>query len=377
MPKKSAIPYVNTTRKPDGRVYYYHRPTGTRLPGQPGSPEFQSRLDDLNAQMERPDQAALRDAEGPRAAIPGSWRALFAEWQQHPDWLGLAPRTRALYQTHIDFVTRKWGDLPVGGTEREDCVALQDAISRPRQITRFVGGRPVAVTVSNTRKADTCIDVISTAFNFALDRPRRYGGLKYNPAFRMKRQHKAGIGIPRWPEAVIDVALARAPKELRRALIAFLYTGQRISDVAAMGWPQYDGEGIQVVTRKTRRSVWIPVHPALKAMLDEAWEENARRSQPSTTILLAPHNGQPWTVDWLKHSITRFMRAIGHPGYSAHGLRKAACARLVEAGCDDREGAEAVGMTVQMFQHYSKEVRQKQVAKRAGGKLAAFDPRRR
>lgn len=337
---------------------YYHRPTGTRLPDNPASPEFISRLDQLNLQMQREPDAM------PAGIAPGSIAALLRDWQSSPEWRALAPRTQALYRGHVERdIPARWLPLPVAALSREAVIGLRDKISG--------GGK--------TRKADAVIDTLSSALRYALNRPSQYGGIQINPAYKIPNAHRAGIGHQRWPEALIDKALGLADPELRALLLLLLYTGQRISDVIAMTRSQYDGAGIQIVTQKTRRPLWIPCHPALKATLDAI-------SHNATTLLAVTdryqarrqHHTLPWKVDHAKHRITDFMRspAMAAPGYSAHGLRKSACCRLIEAGCDDRDVSETVGMTLEMVRHYTKQVRQQQIAARSVTRLAAADKRR-
>jgi integrase len=47
-----------------------------------------------------------------------------------------------------------------------------------------------------------------------------------------------------------------------------LHTAQRVSDVAAMRWDQYDGRWVRVRQIKTGTFLQIPCPAALKAMLD-------------------------------------------------------------------------------------------------------------
>lgn len=362
---KIDLPHVKWRWNRDGKTKaYYHRPTGTRLPNDPASPEFAERLRQLNEQMLRPDS---RDT-----VIPGSFRALVADWKSSPKWEGLAAGTKALYTEHLDFIITKWGNHPVKLIDRESVIALRDKIARQKSRR----GSDKDKNRKTTRKADACIDVLSSALKFALDKPSVYG-LQFNPAFRVETLHKKGIGHPRWPEEVISKVLDSddTPVAFRRLVMLTLYTGQRIGDVVRMTWADYDGSGIHVTTQKTGRRLRIPCHPALKAMLDEMKRERDRQETPSVAILLAPHNSKPWVKDTAKHAFTDHMRAIGHPGYSAHGLRKSACARLVEADVNERDIAETVGMTVAMVQHYTQEVRQQVSATRAIAKLAAVDKR--
>lgn len=47
-----------------GKDYYYHRPTRTRLPDDPESPEFLVRLEELNRQVEGGDKPGLEYRTG-------------------------------------------------------------------------------------------------------------------------------------------------------------------------------------------------------------------------------------------------------------------------------------------------------------------------
>ena len=82
-----------------GRWYYYHRPTGTRLPDDPHSAEFVRRLAELDAQMVRQTEADPR----------GTLGALIAAYRTAPDFTTLRPRTRTDYGRYLDFLTEEIG----------------------------------------------------------------------------------------------------------------------------------------------------------------------------------------------------------------------------------------------------------------------------
>src|SRR5215469_407737 len=74
-----------------GHIYYYHRKTGDRLPGQPGSPEFMAALDALNRKQEL-------------TARPGTLGALIQRYRGSPDFTDLAPNTRRNRQWVFDYL---------------------------------------------------------------------------------------------------------------------------------------------------------------------------------------------------------------------------------------------------------------------------------
>jgi integrase len=137
-----------------------------------------------------------------------------------------------------------------------------------------------------------------------------------------------------------------------------LYTGQRVGDVAAMKWSQYDGTGISVRQEKTHAPLWIPAHSTLKAALDSAH----RHSEFIT--------GAHYTAGSLSRVIKRELQKLGAAQYTAHGLRKNAAIALAEAGCTPHEVAAITGhRSLRMVQHYTAGAEQKKLAQRAISRL--------
>jgi integrase len=147
----------------------------------------------------------------------------------------------------------------------------------------------------------------------------------------------------------------------RRAVVLALYTGQREGDCCRMTWKQYDGNAIEVVQEKTGATLWIPVHAALKAELDE-WKKTAQ----AVTILVNT-KGQPWKPESLRRNFSEMMRSKEEMrGLVFHGLRKAAAARLAEAGCSTHEIAAITGhKTLAMIELYSRGASQRKLASAA------------
>lgn len=142
-----------------------------------------------------------------------------------------------------------------------------------------------------------------------------------------KVKHKTG-GFLTWNEPHIAsfIATHAAGTRAYLALSLLLYTGQRRSDVVRMGHQHVRRGILSIVQQKTGQDVHIPLHPALKAILD---------SLPAADpAFLMTVQGRPFTpagfTNWFRDTV----REAGLPdGLSPHGLRKATCRRLAEAGC--------------------------------------------
>ncbi len=169
----------------------------------------------------------------------------------------------------------------------------------------------------------------------------------------------------RWPDSAVEYALKAFPEYYRRTVLMAVYTGQRQGDCLSMTWAQYDGAGLEVVQQKTGARLWVPAHTALKKELD-AWKKTAT----ATTILTGAH-GRPWVTRSFSVQFSAEMRR--HPklhGLVFHGLRKAAAARLAEAGCSTLEIMSITGhASLAEVERYTRQAEQKSRAQAAIYKL--------
>lgn len=321
--------YRQRKRLADGSVKTYHRwrETGQAIQGEPGTPEFAVSL--ARAQAYVPPSKS------------GTWGALIESYRTSPGYRTLKPRTRAYYDRHITRV-KAWSRKPATEIRRADVLAIRDAIAihRPQAANQFT-------------------KVISVVLDFAVEREM----CEVNPLVRLRRIK--GGSHATWTDAQIKYALAKFPEVMRRAVVLALYTGQREGDCCAMTWEQYDGSAIEVVQEKTKEALWIPVHRVLKRELD-AW----RQKGAGATILLNSL-GRSWPTESFCAGVYRIIHR--HPalaGMVFHGLRKAAAARLAEAGCSTHEIASITGhRTLGMLELYTKKADQRVRAASAMRKL--------
>ncbi len=99
------------------------------------------------------------------------------------------------------------------------------------------------------------------------------------------------------------------------------------------------------------------MHRDLKAVLESV----PRRS----LTVLSNTRTHPWTADGFKTSWGNELdRPVMKPlhGLVFHGLRKSSVVFLFEAGCTGAEVAAITGQSMQMVEHYAREVNQKKLA---------------
>jgi integrase len=110
---------------------------------------------------------------------------------------------------------------------------------------------------------------------------------------------------------------------------------------------------------KTGTALEIPVHSDLRAILDASPGEHL-------TFLISPKTGKPYRGNAISQQFRLWCDAAELPRCSAHGLRKAACRRLAEAGCSANEIAAISGhVTLSEVQRYTKAADQARMARNA------------
>src|SRR5262245_24849660 len=82
-----------------GQWYCYHRKTGKRIQEEFGSPEFFSRLSELNGEAERKAEDSYK---------PGTLRALILDYKANDSFKDLAPRTKSDYEKVFTFLEPLW-----------------------------------------------------------------------------------------------------------------------------------------------------------------------------------------------------------------------------------------------------------------------------
>jgi integrase len=173
-------------------------------------------------------------------------------------------------------------------------------------------------------------------------------------------------GFRDWPEHAIEQFEAVYPIGTRErlAFALLLYTGQRRGDVIRMGRQHVRGGLITVRQAKTGAPLEIPIHPELQSILAATGGEHL--------TFLTTAAGKPFTGGSFTNWFGGRCRAAGLPiGLSAHGLRKAMCRRLAEAGCTAHQIAAISGhKSLREVERYTKTADQKRMAIAAMGTIS-------
>jgi integrase len=182
-----------------------------------------------------------------------------------------------------------------------------------------------------------------------------------DPTEGIKLKTPKSHGIYTWSEQDIAdyEAVHAVGTKARLALALGLYTGQRRGDVLRMGRQHIHNGMLSVKQQKTGAELRIPVHSDLLTIIDATPGEHL--------TFLVTRTGKPYAGDNFSGQFRVWCKTARlSDKCSFHGLRKAACRRLAEAGCSVNEIAAISGhATLREVQRYTKAVDQERMARSA------------
>jgi integrase len=321
-------------RRGGAKARFYFRRDGFKrvpLPGLPGSAEFMSAY-----------TAALAGASpvviGARRLKAGSIAALITIYLASAKFLSKAPATKSTYRNILERLRVEHGDKPVADLERRHLEAMLARKART----------PAA--------ANHWLRLIKVLMLLAV----KEGMRSDNPAADVEPIEHRTDGFHTWSEQEIAQFETHHPvgSKARLALALLLYTAQRRSDVVRMGRKHVRGDVVDVRQQKTGKFVLIPMHPELFRIL-------AATPAAITPTFLMTAYGKAFTAagfgGWFRD---RCDEAGLSKECTAHGLRKAACRRLAEAGCSASVIASISGhTTLREVERYVKAADQERMAR--------------
>ena len=334
MTKQPKPKYVHAYRDRHGKYRIYFAKAGqprVALPGPLNSPAFFAAYAKAIAGVELPK------VPEPRASR-NSMAGLIELYLKAPAYRNLSETSRKTYRRQLDKFRDEHGDKPVDGFGRKHMM----------HIIGKMADRPEA--------ANTLLKRLKVLMGFAVD----IGLITTNPLTGMKTFKSDGDGYHSWTEEEIEAFELRHPigSKARLAMALMLYTSQRKSDAIRMGWQHVRDGMITVRQQKTGAVLQIPMHPELKAVLDQTPKSNL-------TFLVTEY-GKPFSVNGFGNWMRDRCDEAGLPSCSSHGLRKACARRLKEAGCQDSEIKAITGhATDAEVARYTKGADQTKLAKAA------------
>lgn len=353
--RHSLPPHVHMTVMRGREYFAFHPHRGTTragkrvpLPGCPYLPDGTPNTEWWSRYRTAAEATGLLDRNP--TLRPGTIAAAISGYMLSPDWHNsLKPRVRKEYARHLRHVSAIWGDLAISGIEPRHVVELRD--SR--------GDTPA--------DANNLVIALSSLMAWSILRGHR----STNPC-RDVPKFKIGDGYPPWPVDAIEHFRQHARADLEEAAVLALYTGQRLGDVLNMSWRDYTGDFIFVKQSKTSKPLGLSIHRDLQVMLDRLLHKSgaslAELRLKNARILLNSR-GEPWKsgfkASWQAQLNRPIMASLRERDLVFHGLRKSAVVFLLEAGATTAEVQAVTGQSLQMVEHYARQVNQKKLARSA------------
>ena len=323
-----------------GRIYYYHRKTMTRLPGDPGSTEFIAKLRELE----------IPKSSGPKSGTLG---ALIAAYKQAPEYTELAPGSKREYGKAIGHL-RSFDGVPLAVITDVRLYELRD-----RLMVRY-----------SRSAANRTVLFLRLVFAWGIKRHK----CDANPALtvdKIRRPKDSPTVNRRWKDAEVEVALREAPPWLLITIAFAHFPRLGDSDAVRVTWTAYDGHEFETRQFKTGMPIWVAAHYRLREILDAA-----PRTSPNIVVGV---RGRPMSASSLGSRFFDLMAELRQagkvgPGLSFHGLRHTCGTRLAEAGCDPATIAAVLGhLTTKMGEHYSRTAQRHHLASAAIERLEERD----
>lgn len=297
-------------------TYYYHRASGRRLTGAPGTAAFSASMADAEKSM--------------LSRTDGTLAGLIHSFEQTAKWRKLAESTRKEYERVLKFWDTKFGKVPLNALAsksfRKDVLSWHDDFSKDKP-----------------READNRVTVLARVLSWAA----KDSDLSVNVLDSFERAYVSDRSDRIWLPEHVAAFLSAADPDMQLAMALALHTGQRQADIRKMAWSQYDGQRITLKQGKTGRAVCVPCTAALKLTLDTAPKRGALILLTKTEKAFQKRY---FAECWANAAAEAAKSQPGISDLHFHDIRGTTVTMLFEAGCTVAEVASITGHTLRRAQ---------------------------
>lgn len=214
--------------------------------------------------------------------------------------------------------------------------------------------------------------ILRVVFNYAIE----CGYLDRNPVITPRLNTSGGRTLPFSRDEIkrlLESPYVLAAPERWALLLAFLYTGLRISDVSAIEKKAVDLKGHTLLLRTTKRDkdVFLALHPDLRAALATHLAA-LNPPQRFSRYLFPTRTGRKCWSQSLDAKLRRIFRRCGIEKGHAHRFRDTFAVALLEQGASLYDVSKLLGITARVaelhYAPYCQELRSR--AKMLVGKLS-------
>lgn len=323
------LPYIERNKSRHGTMRYYLRFEGRRIGRLPDDTESEAFSVEYWRLRKLAETKSIAPA-GPRALaghpIPGSFRQLASFYLASSAYRKLDEQTRAKRRAIIDLMLLEpvvpggadiFADMPWTELSVENIEVLRD--------------RKAATPFAADERLKILRQIFETTQAGKNGKPQRI--VRENTArlvepFRVKTDGHHTIR----PEE-IEAYIRHHGKDSKAtlAIAILMFTGLRVSDLAALGPQHRRGDKLMLRLFKNRNrspvTLDLPLHPILAAMLD--------RQKPREMAYLLTEYGKPFSIKGLGNRISDWFAQANLPHCSAHAVRKGLATLIAENEATD------------------------------------------
>jgi integrase len=292
-------------------------------------------------------EEVTNEGAGATKTVAGTLDALVAKYYQSADFKNSAAATQRNYKSVLEPFRKEHGSKTAANLKREHINAILDKRAQ-----------------TSTAQAKNLGKRLSTLMKFGVD----FGLIGANPMVGVKKVKHVEQHYEMWEDE--DIAMFRefwkAGTIQRQALEILIYTGLRRSDAVKLG-PKHVKDGIiTIIARKTGVELIFPVHPELLPFL----KTRDNGSVANIASYLSTAYGKIRSEFSFTNFIIEAAKQAGLPPHrSPHGLRRASCRALAEAGCTVWEIMSITGhQNIKEVEAYVADINKKKLAKSAMAK---------
>jgi integrase-like protein len=339
------LPFLKKYRDRHGKLRFYHRPTGTALPGKPGSPEFMAAYHAACGHTEQPVLTFVKRTPRLRTDAEGSIDWLVTKYYNSDQWKRLSVDTQNGRRRMLERFRADHGDKPIDSLQAIHIKALMDEITG--------GAHPKRNWLKH----------LSGMFLFAEEEMIRVD----NPCRGFKRPTPPKTdGFHSWTDGEIAQyrGFWRYGTVPRLVMELAVETSARRGDVTRLGPEQMASGRFEFQHHKNGVDVSFPVSAELQAAIDAMPKTN----QPTFVHTKA---GNARSAKALGNDFREWCDQAKLPKRcSLHGLRKGCLRILAEAGCNILELQSRSGhLTLSELQKYIDAADKRFAADRAAEKV--------
>jgi integrase len=346
------LKYLLQEQLPSGRVRIRFRRKGSAtitLNAPPGSDEF---MKEYRAALKGDTPPVTHRGARRDYAADGTLRWLTMQYYGSAEFKRLEVHTQHVRRLVLDKLCRstdangiRRGDKPYAQMEPRNVRALRDE------------------RAETPEAANQVVKMLRQVFGYAVVAELA----KSNPAKEVPYLRSGSEGFHSWAIDEVHRFERCHPigTKARLALALMLYTGQRRSDIVRLGRQHIKNGWLKITQHKNRSRkaivIEIPIVVQLQDIIDA--------SPCGDLTFLVTEFGRPFTSNGFGNWFRDRCIEADVPG-RAHGLRKAAAARLAELGASDREIMAVTGhQTSKEVDRYTKAAQRKVLAESAMARI--------